>query len=196
MSSINTIQRRSFAPHAQHLLRTAREAIAHGLRNGTASEPSLSAQPPELREPGASFVTLELNDDLRGCIGTLEAHRPLIQDVASNAYSAAFRDPRFTPLSETEFLHVSLHISILHPAEPMYFESEAQLLQQIRPGIDGLILEAGPRRGTFLPSVWEALPEPRAFLQQLKRKAGLTADYWSDQVRVWRYTTESIREAV
>lgn len=185
----------TFALHRTALLGTARAAIQHGLRHGQPYRAEPAHQPPALRSPGACFVTLHLDDELRGCIGSLEAYRPLIEDIAANAYAAAFRDPRFLPLTEREYARMSLHISILRPAQALQFESETDLLRQIRPGIDGMILEAGNRRGTFLPAVWEALPDPREFLAQLKRKAGLPADYWGNDVRVWRYTTESIEEA-
>jgi AmmeMemoRadiSam system protein A len=113
-------------------------------------------------------------------------------DVAENAYAAAFRDPRFAPLTRPELDALDLSISILTPAESMTFESQEDLLGQLRPGIDGLILQDGDRRGTFLPSVWESLPEAGRFLAHLKLKAGLPEDHWSDSVQVWRYETESI----
>ena len=196
MFSTDMPTERSFAPYRDALLATARASIRHGLERGRALDPALEAMPQPLRDHGASFITLQIERDLRGCIGSLEAHRPLVDDVAANAYAAAFRDPRFAPLSEHEFARITLHISILHPARALQFDSEAQLLEQLRPGVDGLILEAGNRRGTFLPSVWEALPEPERFLQELKRKAGLDMDFWSEDLRVWRYTTESVDEAV
>jgi uncharacterized protein len=172
------------------LLDLARRSIAHGLDRGT----PLRVDPGDYSEPlqahRASFVTLHLHGALRGCIGHLEAVQPLVRDVAENAFAAAFRDPRFPPLSRQELTGLAVHISVLTPPQPMTFGSEADLLSQIRPGIDGLILAEGPARGTFLPSVWESLPEPRDFLNHLKRKAGLPADHWSDRVRVQRYTTE------
>lgn len=140
----------------------------------------------------ATFVTLEIGGQLRGCIGMLEAHRPLANDVAENAFSAAFRDPRFPPLSDVEFDDLEISISVLSPPEEMSFSSEKDLLDQIRPGIDGLILEEGFRKGTFLPSVWEQLSEKEAFLEHLKQKAGLPPGYWSDTLRVFRYTAEYI----
>ncbi len=148
--------------------------------------------PDELQEKRATFVTLEIHGRLRGCIGRLEACRPLAEDVAANAVSAAFDDPRFPPLSKEEFEKLDLHISILSPPEEMQFESEADALAQIRPGIDGLILQEGGRRGTFLPSVWEQLPDRDTFWAHLKMKAGLPADYWSDSIRLFRYTAELI----
>ncbi len=128
---------------------------------------------------------------MRGCIGSLEARRPLVEDIAHNAHAAAFHDPRFPPLSPAELADLTIHIAILQPAEALAFHSEAELLAQLRPGIDGLILQDGAHRATFLPAVWEGLPEPRQFLNELKRKAGLRMDYWSDSIQAWRYTTES-----
>lgn len=147
---------------------------------------------PGLRTLRATFVTLEVEERLRGCVGTLEAHRPLVIDVVENAYSAAYHDPRFPALTWSEFEQLSLHISILSVPEPLNFESEEDLLRQIRPGIDGLILAEGHRRGTFLPAVWQSLPEPREFLRNLKYKAGLSPEYWSASIQVARYTAQSI----
>lgn len=172
------------------LLALARASIAHGLNTGKALKVNLKDYPPELSEKGACFVTLERHGQLRGCIGMLEAVRPLAQDVAENAYAAAFRDPRFPSLTEEELAGLELHISVLTPAEPMQFDSEADLLRQLQPGIDGLILAEGPRRGTFLPSVWEQLPDPDQFLRHLKQKAGLPGNYWSDTLTVSRYRTQ------
>jgi hypothetical protein len=145
-----------------------------------------------LRAHRATFVTLEVDARLRGCIGTLDAFRPLVIDVAENAYAAAYRDPRFPALTWPEFERLSVHISLLSIPEQLVCESEADLLRQIRPGIDGLILAEGERRGTFLPAVWQSLTEPRDFVRHLKHKAGLPPDYWSETIRVLRYTAESI----
>jgi AmmeMemoRadiSam system protein A len=178
-------------PQQQQLLDTACKSIQEGLENGRPL--AVSAEPDSpFATPGACFVTLKSNGQLRGCIGSLEAYRPLMADVAENAYAAAFRDPRFAPLTRPELDALDLSISILTPAESMTFESQEDLLGQLRPGIDGLILQDGDRRGTFLPSVWESLPEADRFLAHLKLKAGLPEDHWSDSVQVWRYETESI----
>lgn len=174
------------------LLETARHSIEYGLQHGKPFIPDARNYSEVLQNPVASFVTLTLQQELRGCIGSLEAHRPLVVDVAENAFAAAFRDPRFPALNETELPDLEYHISILTPAEPMQFVDEADLIRQIRPGVDGLILEERGRRGTFLPSVWDSLPQPQQFLQQLKLKAGLPADYWSDSLKVSRYTVEVI----
>ncbi len=151
--------------------------------------------PPPLQDQGAAFVTLSINGTLRGCIGSLEAHRPLIEDVSHNAYAAAFQDPRFPLLNHAEYPLLKVHISVLSPPVPMSFNSEADLLRQLRPNIDGLILACRDgRRGTFLPTVWQSLPEPSAFLQQLKIKAGLNENDWPDSLQIYRYTTQSFGE--
>jgi AmmeMemoRadiSam system protein B/AmmeMemoRadiSam system protein A len=173
------------------LLAAARNAI--GGRFGAASfTPDIQ---PWMSEPGASFVTLTLDGDLRGCIGSLEAHRPLLEDVQKNAIAAAFRDPRFAPLSNKEFAHIRVEVSELSAAEPLVFESESHALSLLRPHVDGLILEYGPHRSTFLPQVWETLTKPAHFLQQLKRKAGLPADFWHDELRLSRYAVTKWKEA-
>ncbi|MGY6276529.1 AmmeMemoRadiSam system protein A [Methylomonas sp. MgM2] len=173
------------------LIRLARDSITYGLETGKPLKVELHDYPPELTIDRASFVTLERRGRLRGCIGMLEAVRPLVEDIAENAFSAAFRDPRFPPLSSGELTDLDIHISILSPAEPMIFSSEKDLISKIRPGLDGLILREGYRRGTFLPSVWEQLPETKQFLRHLKQKAGLAPDYWSDAIKISRYTTET-----
>jgi AmmeMemoRadiSam system protein A len=152
---------------------------------------TLADYPPALQQPRATFVTLYINDELRGCIGTLEVSRPLVVDIAHNAREAAFHDPRFAPLSKHEIDRLQIHISILGTPEIMTFSSEQDLIRQLRPGMDGLILTAAGRRGTFLPSVWESLPAPEEFLAHLKIKAGLPINYWPDDAKVERYTTES-----
>lgn len=172
------------------LLDIAWESIREGLQHGTplAVEAANFAAP--LSEPGASFVTLHRGDELRGCIGSLQAFRPLVSDVAENAFAAAFRDPRFSPLRAQELADLTLDISVLSAPQSMRFSTEQDLLQQLQPHHDGLILQEGSRRGTFLPSVWESLPEPERFLQHLKIKAGLAPEHWSQDIQVWRYSTE------
>lgn len=172
------------------LLDTARDAIAYGLQHGHALEVNPEDYPASLQQPKASFVTLYIHHALRGCIGTLEAYRPLIDDVAHNAFSAAFHDPRFPRLTSSEFEHLRYHISVLDTPTPIQFRDEQDLLAQLQPGVDGLVLEDGYHRGTFLPQVWESLPEPAQFLRELKQKAGLSPDYWSPSIRVERYHVE------
>ncbi len=177
--------------HRRQLLELAGAAIEKGLGGGQlVVRPADYPEP--LRAPRATFVTLHVDAQLRGCIGTLEARRALVEDVAHNARVAAFEDPRFSPLSLSEFGRLDIHISVLSIPEPMQFDSEEDLLRQLRPHVDGLIIEEGFQRGTFLPSVWEQLPAPREFLRNLKRKAGLPADYWSHHIRIRRYTADSI----
>jgi AmmeMemoRadiSam system protein A len=178
--------------HQQRLLDLAKSSIQHGLQKGRPLKVNLADFPAELTEHRATFVTLHKHHQLRGCIGMLEAVRPLAEDIAENAFLAAFKDPRFPPLTDDEFGELEIHLSILTPAEPVAFTSEQDLITQLQPGIDGLILEAGHRRSTFLPSVWEQLPEPEQFLWHLKQKAGLAPDYWSDNIRIYRYRTEMI----
>ena len=175
----------------QILLKLARQSIEHGFKTGHPLCVNLREYPRELIKQRATFVTLEKNKNLRGCIGMLEAIFPLVEDIAENAFSAAFKDPRFPPVQKNEINDLQIHISILSDPEPMHFSSEEDLLNQLRPNIDGLILEEGNHRGTFLPSVWETLPDKKQFLRHLKNKAGLPPDYWSDTVKVSRYTTET-----
>jgi AmmeMemoRadiSam system protein A len=177
------------------LLQTARASIRTGLLEGHPLKVNLADYEEALQEERATFVTLTEHGELRGCIGHLEAIEPLIKDVADNAFSAAFQDNRFPPVSETEFDQLEIHISVLSPSKPMSFTSEDDLLRQIRPGRDGLILQDGYYRGTFLPSVWEQLPTREEFLAHLKLKAGLPPNYWSDSLQVSRYTTESFGES-
>lgn len=174
------------------LLDLARVSIRHGLQEGRPLSVALERLAEELVVSRASFVTLEKGGRLRGCIGSLEAWRPLAVDVAENAFAAAFRDPRFPPMRADEADDLVIHLSLLTPAVAMTFSSEADLLAQLQPGVDGLILSEGSCRSTFLPSVWAELPTPQHFLTQLKRKAGLAADHWSPGVRIWRYTTEMV----
>lgn len=177
--------------HREELLKLAARSVEAGL-GGERLRVRAGDFPAALQVRRASFVTLTVESRLRGCIGTLEAHRTLIEDVVANAYSAAFEDPRFPPLERVEFERLEIHLSLLTAPEPMAFATEQELLAQIRPSVDGLVLQEGARRGTFLPSVWEQLPDPVEFLRHLKRKAGLPADYWSATLRVSRYSSESI----
>lgn len=174
----------------RQLLELAAASIKYGLEYRQALPIEIESFSPALQAIKASFVTLQINTQLRGCIGTLQAYRPLVVDVADNAFAAAFQDPRFDPLQESEYPHLHYHISVLNPASPMHFTSEADLISQLRPGIDGLILEDQGRRGTFLPSVWASLPRPSDFVQHLKTKAGLKPSHWSPSLSIQRYTVE------
>lgn len=171
----------------------AHRAIRHGLAHGQPLDIDIPAYPANLHGWGASFVTLKRDGQLRGCLGSLEARRPLVQDVAHNAYAAAFHDPRFAPLGEDEYQGVTVSIALLGAPEEVACGTEAELIGALRPGIDGLILEEGLLyRATFLPAVWEAIRRPEDFVRQLKVKAGLPPHYWSDTLRVKRYTTDLI----
>jgi len=174
------------------LLQLAMDAIEYGLQHHNHIKVDLKKYSAHLCEKRACFVTLQIGKQLRGCIGSLEAHQSLVEDVAQNAYASAFGDPRFSRLTMEEFKQINIHISVLSKPEPMHFDSEADLLRQIRPEIDGLILSDGPYKGTFLPSVWESLPDAKQFLTHLKMKAGLAPDYWSDTLQIERYTAELI----
>lgn len=178
--------------HQDTLLRIARDAIAYGLRHGEAPRLPLGNLAAELCEPRATFVTLEVGHALRGCIGSLEAHQALAADVNHNAFAAAFHDPRFPPLHSDEARRLDIHISVLSLPEPLFVRNEAELLAILEPGVDGLILEDRGRRSTFLPAVWEHLPDARNFVRHLKRKAGWGDDYWTDTLVVKRYRTLSL----
>jgi AmmeMemoRadiSam system protein A len=183
-------------PDRRLLLEVARRSIRHGLDRGRPLSVDPGDFPDILRPVAATFVTLEDGAGLRGCIGRLEATRPLVEDVADNAYAAAFRDPRFPPLREDEWAAgLDVHISVLTPPEPLPVKDEEDLLAILRPGEDGLILEEGPNHATFLPSVWESLPKPADFLFHLKQKAGLPPGYWSTEMRFQRYGSENFGDA-
>jgi AmmeMemoRadiSam system protein B/AmmeMemoRadiSam system protein A len=161
-------------------------------RAAIAAELGLDANTSEnagwLTRNGASFVTLTQHGKLRGCIGTLEAHRALGVDVQANAVAAAMRDPRFKPLTAAEFGSVRVEVSVLSATESVQFSDEADALAQLRPGIDGVIFQYGYHRSTFLPQVWENFPDPREFMGHLKHKAGLPPDFWNPAVTLSRYT--------
>lgn len=181
----------SLAQKDKALLRAiAMDSIRFGLEEGRPLQTDRTGLPPALREPGATFVTLKLNGRLRGCIGSFEADRSLAEDVSRNAYSAAFMDYRFPPLSGEEFPDIELHISLLTPLEPMDVQSREDLLRQLHPGMDGLLLEDSTHRSTFLPQVWESLPDPEDFLGELLLKAGLPREHWSDTLSFHRYRVE------
>ena len=172
------------------LLTIARNAIDK--RFGV--EPRTVTPHPELAHPAATFVTLTQDGHLRGCIGSLEAYRPLAADVAANAAAAAFHDPRFAPLTSDELARTRVEVSLLEASERVDFSDEADAVARLRPGVDGLILMHGSRRATFLPQVWGSLADPRQFLAQLKLKAGLAADFWDEQITLSRYGVQKWKE--
>jgi AmmeMemoRadiSam system protein B/AmmeMemoRadiSam system protein A len=181
--------------HGNTLLRFAASTIFSKLLHPkTTKYKTLPKLDKMLNEPGASFITLNKKGQLRGCIGSIQAWQPLIKDIAENACKAAFEDPRFPKLTlgEIESGKIEISISILSPQTQIHFSDETDLLAQLQPGIDGIVLTEGtPYRGVFLPVVWEQLPDPKQFINQLKRKAGLPEDYWSDTIQAWRYITAS-----
>lgn len=176
------------------LLKAARQSIAFGLIHAQPPSPDLKEALVELSRPGASFVTLKIKRELRGCVGRLEATRPLLEDVMENAFAAAFSDSRFSKLSPREFSQIHISISVLSVPEPIRCSSEKDLLKKIQPGKDGLILKDKFHRATFLPSVWETLDTAESFLEQLKRKAGLPGNYWAKTIRILRYRTIEFSE--
>lgn len=171
----------------------ARAAVAERL--GLSFPGPDTTGPAWLHEPAATFVTLTMHGRLRGCIGSLEAVRPLLDDLRANAAAAALSDPRFPPLSADEFDAVRFEVSLLSPLEPIPVTTEGEVIGSLRPGIDGIVLHYGVHRATFLPQVWEQLPEPNLFLAQLKLKAGLPADFWHEELLVFRYEVSKFREA-
>jgi uncharacterized protein len=183
------------AGERQELLQLARAAIRHGLEHGGRMTVDPQEYDEQLQRNGACFVTLTEQGDLRGCIGSLQAYRSLVTDVAEHAHAAAFNDPRFPPLSAEEFEKIDISISVLGEPEEMQVVDEEDLCRQLEPGVDGVILECGSLRGTFLPSVWESLPDCREFVRHLKIKAGLPPDFWSDDVRLSRYSTYAFAES-
>lgn len=173
------------------LLPVARGEISTALGR---PEKTVDETQPWLHEKAASFVTLTMHQKLRGCIGSLEAHRPLLMDVKANAFAAAFRDPRFTPLSLAELDATEIEISLLSPKQAMSFSREQDALAQLRPQVDGIVFEYGQYRSTFLPQVWEQLPDAETFMAHLKHKAGLSPRFWHDDIRLYRYTVTKFKE--
>ena len=178
------------------LLAVALDSIRHGLDHGAPARLDSGDYSARLSAQRASFVTLKHGEVLRGCIGTLEARTSLIESVTENAWAAAFRDPRFAPLTASELGNLCIQVSVLGPTEPVTVTSEQELLTRMVPGEAGWVLQENGNRGTFLPAVWSSLGEPAEFLQHLKIKAGLSPDYWSESLEIWRYTTESFSAPV
>lgn len=176
----------------ERLLQVAREAIGHGLVHAAAPEIETDTFSAPLRQIACTFVTLHMGKALRGCIGSLRAHRPLVADVAWHAYAAAFSDARFNALEHSELTELHIHISILSPLQPLEFDSDDNLLALLRPETDGLLIETGGQRATFLPTVWSSFPDGRDFLAALKNKAGMRAD--ATVYKAWRYATQDFAE--
>ncbi|RRJ83229.1 AmmeMemoRadiSam system protein A [Aestuariirhabdus litorea] len=178
----------------QQLLQLARRAISQGCQQETLRPPPTDALEPPLRVPTAGFVTLTQQGQLRGCMGSLEARRPLAEEIVEDACSAAFRDPRFPPLTGEELPRTRIEISLLSPLEAVAAECREALLAQLRPGVDGLLIESGGNQATFLPQVWEQLPEGDRFLDHLLRKAGLNPARWPEPMNAYRYQVHHFSE--
>ncbi|MEL6476437.1 MAG: AmmeMemoRadiSam system protein B [Pseudomonadota bacterium] len=172
-------------------LEIARKALISRAARGKTPGIQLSSFAQPLQTTAASFVTLTKADKLRGCIGSLKAHQPAIQDIVMNAAKAGFEDPRFSAMTTEEIAETEIEIALLSRPAPMAFSGEGDLLEQLRPGEDGLILQSGTHRGTFLPKVWSSLRDRKSFWHGLKKKAGLPVDDWSVDMKVWRYSTET-----
>lgn len=181
-----------FPPEAGEVLTTlARRAISEHLGHEV---PEVPEGIDWLQAPAASFVTLTEKGRLRGCIGSLEARRPLAEDVRSNAVAAAFRDPRFMPLDADQLAGVRVEVSVLGEPVELSVTDEQDAAEQLRPGVDGVILQVGDKRATFLPQVWSQISHPVEFLDHLKRKAGVRFNYWGPDVRLWRYQVTAFHE--
>ncbi|WP_135503943.1 AmmeMemoRadiSam system protein B [Roseovarius aestuariivivens] len=180
--------------HRDVLLGVARKALISRAKKGKPPQIETSSFAPALHGFGASFVTLQQDERLRGCIGSLTAHQPLIADVVENTVKSGFQDPRFKPITAAEIPDLRIKIAVLSPSAPMTFGDEKSLLDQLVAGRDGLILSDGGKRGVFLPMVWESLPTADQFLTGLKVKAGLPKDHWSDTVEIRRFCAESFAE--
>ncbi len=177
----------------QILLEVARQSIESGYKTGYPLSVDLRDYPSALVTPAATFVTLFKNHEVRGSTGMLEAVLPLAEDIAENAFSAAYKDPRYPPIDKSEIAQLDIHLAIL--SEPLHLpaHSEQELMEMIRPGIDGLIVKEGPHHGNFLPSQWKLATNKQEFLRHLKSKAGLPTGYWSDTIEFFSYTTENIQ---
>jgi AmmeMemoRadiSam system protein A len=178
------------AERGRLLLKIARESVTEFLGLCAAA----TYDEPWLHESGACFVTLMRRGDLRGCVGSVRAFRRLVDDVWSNARASAFHDSRFPPVSQRELAEISIEVSLLSVPEPLCCAGEDEALRLLRPGHDGLILEMGSCRATFLPQVWDQLPEPRDFMAHLKKKAGLPVAFWAPEVRLFRYAVRKWKE--
>jgi AmmeMemoRadiSam system protein B/AmmeMemoRadiSam system protein A len=189
-SSERTLNDEHDADLGDALTTRARNAIAREFDLAPRPEPAHAA----LRQPGATFVTLLVRGQLRGCIGALEASRALAEDVRIQALNAAFRDSRFPPLRLDEFDDLEIEVSLVEPMQPLPVRDEVHAHESLRPGLDGVVLRWRGRSATFLPQVWDKLPEPSEFLAALKRKAGLSADFWASDLQLWRYQVRKFRE--
>jgi len=177
------------------LLKEARRALEFGVTRRPLPPLNLEEYPPKLRQPGATFVTLTVDGSLRGCIGTLEPYQPLIADVREHAIAAALKDYRFPPVQPAELETIEIEISRLTIPQHLAYDSPEDLLAKLRPGVDGVLLQDGMRRATFLPQVWEKIPVPSQFLSELCQKMGAPADLWRQKhLEVEIYQVEEFHE--
>ena len=177
------------------LLQIAKTAILSQLdKNYTLNKEDILDKFPYLSKKGAVFVTLKYDSDLRGCIGSIFPHRVLFDDIVYNAISAAFKDPRFNSLSIEELSHLNLEVSLLSVPKILEYEDYTDLLQKVKPNVDGLILQKESYQGTFLPQVWEQLPTPSLFLEHLSLKAGATPSIYNEHPKIYRYEVQNIEE--
>jgi uncharacterized protein len=177
------------------LLRLARQALESGVRHQPLEPLDIDSLPPRLREPGATFVTLTEREMLRGCVGALEAYQPLAEDVREHAIAAGLEDYRFPPVQPDEIPRIMIEISRLTAPVPLEYDKPEDLLKLLRPGVDGVVLRDGMRRATFLPQVWEKLPDPHEFLGHLCNKMGVDANYWRyHKLQVYTYQVEEFHE--
>ncbi len=188
--------------HCKLLLDIAKQALVAavmehaGRQNGSPPlDDAVLAQNPWLTARTATFVTLRRGNELRGCMGTVEARQPLLADLRHNASAAALHDPRFQPVGPDELTTIEVEVSLLSALEPLSYRNEAEAIAQLRPGEDGVLFEFRDHRSTFLPQVWESLPDPLDFLARLKQKAGLKPNFWHPEIRLYRYTVSKIQES-
>ena len=178
-----------------YLLAIARQAIEDGVRGKTLEQIELDELSPNLREPGASFVTLTKKGELRGCVGALEAYQPLVEDVREHAIAAALQDYRFSPVAPEELSELIIEISFLTPPVQLEYKKPEELLDRLRPGIDGVIMREGMKRATFLPQVWQKLPDQTQFLGHLCQKMGVDENYWRKNIlKIFTYQVEEFHE--
>ncbi len=180
---------------AGHLIRIAAQTVAYSIKNAHPPSLDITSFPKELQEKRATFVTLNKNGNLRGCIGTVQAYQALIADVVENAFKAAMKDPRFSPIELEEASELKISISLLSPVEKMFFSDAADFINQLRPKVDGLVISDQGKRSLFLPQVWDKIPEKLEFVRQLKQKAGLPSNYWGDTLQAWRFTAISVKSS-
>lgn len=178
-----------------YLLTIARQAIYDGVRGNNPEKINLEELSPRLREPGASFVTLTKGGELRGCVGALDAYQPLVEDVREHAIAAALQDYRFSPVQAEEIPELLIEISCLTPPVLLEYDKPDELLVRLRPGIDGVILREGARKATFLPQVWQKLPDVKQFLGHLCQKMGVDENYWRNhKLKIFTYQVEEFHE--